>query len=118
MNDTAKVKITEIGQDTVFECIGELDLSNSDEFGLRLWQAAKNATSVVVDLKAATFIDTAVLAYLAKSGKKLTSRGKRLSVVVTIGSHPNYVLETVRFGDLMDIRIVDEKGGEIAELPD
>lgn len=82
---------------------GELTLSNTQEFGNKLKEAAASADIVVVDLRPAAFIDSAVLQYMVAASRLLTGRGKRLRVRVAEGGYPLRVLEIVGFSNLMDI---------------
>lgn len=103
MNDNAQISV--ITNDSTVEItgVGALDLYSSDEFGSALKQAAITAENVVVDLRAATYIDTAIIADIAVAGNKMLGRGKRLRVLLSAGTHPLRVLETVGFSALVDM---------------
>lgn len=99
----AEVKTSRDGDTITVTAGGELDLSNAGELFNALETAVQEARDVVVDLRTAVFVDTAILACLAGSGSEMLDGGRRLRVKVKAGSHPDYVLKTVRFGELMDI---------------
>ncbi len=103
MDETAEISIVrEDGKVTVVGG-GFLDFLNAREFKEGLADAAATADEVVVDLRNAVFIDTAILEYIAAAGKKLLDRQKRLKVVATRQSQPLRVVEMVGLGALMDI---------------
>jgi anti-anti-sigma regulatory factor len=103
MIDIAEVRTIEDGQTITVIGSGELDLSNAGVFSEALESAVRRGGEAVVDLTAAVFIDTAILACLAKYGTEMLDDDRRLKVRVVGGSHPQYVLKTVGFGELMDI---------------
>ncbi|MEN6521945.1 MAG: STAS domain-containing protein [Armatimonadota bacterium] len=82
---------------------GELDLSNAGELGRALRDASETAERLTVDIRPATFIDTAVLEYIARTAANMLNRGKRLRVLTLKDSHPLYVLKTAGFQELVDI---------------
>lgn len=92
---------------------GELNLYFADQFKQALADAVATGNEIVVDLRKATFIDTAIIAALIQPAKKMLERGSRLKALVTDGRYPQYVLKTVGFADLMDI--VAEAGGAKTE---
>ena len=97
------VDVVEDGSVVTIIASGELALSNVQEFGDELRNAAASADIVIVDLRPAVFIDSAVINYLAVAARILKSRGRRLKVRVAEGSYPLRVLEIVGFSHLMDI---------------
>lgn len=105
MSDTAHITIAADESGVTITTAGALDLTNTQKLSEELQRAALSVDNVVVDMRPAVFIDTAVLTYLAKAAKTLLARDKRLKVVVKRGSHPHRVLETVGFGDVMDIMV-------------
>ncbi|MEN6372318.1 MAG: STAS domain-containing protein [Armatimonadota bacterium] len=86
---------------------GELDLSNAGELGRALRDASETTESLAVDIRPATFIDTAVLEYIARAAATMLNRGRRLRVLTQKNSHPLYVLKTAGFQELVDIVIDD-----------
>jgi anti-anti-sigma factor len=105
MAETARVtvEVEEDGTNITITGSGELDLTNAQELRDPLSIAAATAENVTIDLRAAAFIDTAILECLARAAKTMLGRNKRLKVIAAENSHPLYVLETVGFAALMDI---------------
>lgn len=83
--------------------VGELDLRFGEQFRQALSDAVASGHEIVVDLRQASYIDTAIVAALVPPAKAMLERGGRLKVLVTSGGYPNYVLKTVRFADIMEI---------------
>jgi anti-anti-sigma factor len=106
MSSVAEIRIDRDEENVTISGSGALDLSNADEFRRGLSSASSVAQHVTVDLRSATFIDTAILEYLARAAKAMLDRGKRLKVMVAENGHPQYVLETVGFPEIMDIEVV------------
>jgi anti-anti-sigma factor len=110
------VDVVEDGSVVTIIASGELALSNVQEFGDELRNAAASADIVIVDLRPAVFIDSAVVNYLVIAERILRSRGKRLKVKVAEGSYPLRVLGIVGFDQLMDIEAEPpEAGGDCHE---
>lgn len=86
-------------------CSGALDLTNAGELREGLEQVAPSATEVAVDFRGVSFIDSAILEYLARAGRTMMNREKRLKVLVAANSHPSRVLKMSGFDCLMDIDI-------------
>jgi anti-anti-sigma factor len=82
---------------------GELTLYFAEQFKQALADAVATGNEIVVDLRKATFIDTAIVAALIQPAKKMLERGTRLKALVTDDGYPQYVLRIVGFADLMDI---------------
>lgn len=110
MSETAKITIAADESGVTIVTAGALDLTNTQSLSDELQRAAASLDNVVVDMRPAVFIDTAVLTYLAKAAKTLRSRGENLQVIVRQGSHPHRVLETVGFGDVMNILVESSSG--------
>lgn len=106
MDRSEQVKVYRNDADTTIAGVGALDLYN-EEFGLALKEASASAESVVVDLRSATYIDTAILASLAVAGHRLAVRGKRLSVRVAEGTHPLRTLRMVGISEIVDLVLED-----------
>ena len=104
VSETANIVVTEQGPEVTITCSGSLDFTNTSDFHNKLRYAAASAEKVVVDLRDAMFIDTAVLEYIARAGKAMLDRGKRLEVVCAENSHPERVLKISGFDQLMDIK--------------
>lgn len=84
---------------------GTLDFTNSAQFHEGLKQASLTIDMVIVDLRTAVFIDTAIVQDLARAAVTLRNRGKRLKVVVAKSKYPLEVLQVSGFGSIMDIEI-------------
>ncbi len=69
----------------------------------RLARARASSREVTVDLRRATFIDTSILNDLVDAANALLAKGERLRVLVSRNTHPQHVLQLVRFDELMDI---------------
>lgn len=110
MSDETLVEVTGDKSSVTVIGRGMLDITNTQELRRGLEWASGSADNVVLDLSAAEFIDTAVLEYIARSGKILLGRDKRLKVIVMNQSHPLRVLKIVGFGDLVDIEVVQPAG--------
>jgi len=102
--NAAEITISAEGSTVTIKGAGSLDLTNAQRFREGLVSASASAEEVVVDLRSAVFIDTAILEYIARGAKTMLDRGKQLKVLVRDNSHPQYVLKTVGFEELMDIR--------------
>jgi anti-anti-sigma factor len=103
MDSVTEINVTRNGPEVIVKGTGALDLSNAKELRLALDGATMSAESVVVDLRSAVFIDTAILECLARAGKAMIERGKRLKILTSELSHPLRVLRTVGFSALVDI---------------
>jgi anti-anti-sigma factor len=108
MTRPAGITVSHDETSTTVSGAGEMDLTNATEFSEALDEAMSGGGKVIVDLREAVFIDTAILACLARCGKMLLDAGDRLTVTVVSGSHPEYVLKTVGFAEMMDIEIVQK----------
>jgi len=105
VSEAADVTIAKHGDDVTITCAGALDFTNTSEFSRELRSAAVAADSVTVDLRGASFIDTAVLECLARAGKAMMDRRKTLGVVCAENSHPLRVLRISGFEQLLEIQI-------------
>lgn len=103
MKEAAEIIVTQDDGVTTIVCRGELDLSHADGLTQLIDGAVDFEDDVAVDLRQAKFIDTAILACLAKAAKMAKENGRSLKVLVSPNSHPLYVLETVGFSAIMDI---------------
>ncbi|MBI2843344.1 MAG: STAS domain-containing protein [Armatimonadetes bacterium] len=99
----AEVIVQDEGSEITIRGNGELDLAVADEFKSALQTAVASGRQVTVDFRGAHFIDSAILAALAINGKAMFDRGDRLKVLVSEGTHPEYVLEMVGFSEFMQI---------------
>ncbi|MCL5102846.1 MAG: STAS domain-containing protein [Armatimonadetes bacterium] len=103
--ETVEISTVWDGSTATITAGGALDLTNSAEFSEGLKNASETADSVVVDLRPAFFVDTAVIQDLARAAKVLLGRDRRLKVIVTEEGYPLRVLRIVGFTVLMDIEI-------------
>jgi anti-sigma B factor antagonist len=77
---------------------GELDISNVGALEEAAFDLPNEWLGVVLDLSAATYIDSSTLGLLFKLQHSLQRRGQALSVVCTPGSSARRVLELTGFG--------------------
>lgn len=82
---------------------GELTLYVVEQFKQALFDAVASGNEIVVDFRQTSYIDTAFVAALVTPAKARLEQASRLKVLVTEGSHPQYVLKISGFPDLMDI---------------
>jgi anti-anti-sigma factor len=108
MAETTEVMVSNDETACTVRATGELDLRMAREFESALMNAAMTGKPVIVDLLSAIYIDTAILASLARLATTLLHKDERLKVLVTSGSHPEYVLKTVGFDSIMDIERLPE----------
>ena len=81
---------------------GELDVHNQDELREALDSAAATGKTVRIDLRSASYIDTAIVAHIGSAARTVREDGRTLCVLVQDGSHPQYVLRAVGFSELME----------------
>ena len=105
MSGTAEISISNEGGTVRIACGGQLTFHNSTELNDALKAASPTADDIVVDLRPAAFIDTAIIAYIAMAGKAMFKRDKRLKVIVLEKSHPLRVLTIVGIGQIIDITV-------------
>ena len=79
----ARLNTTRLGKTTrLISLVGEIDLWRVPDLHLTLDQAVEDGTrKVIVDLKAATFVDSSVLGALSLAWKRLAARGGELILV-------------------------------------
>jgi anti-anti-sigma factor len=77
---------------------GELDISNVNALEDATFDLPNDALGMVLDLSAATYIDSATLGLLFKLNRGLERRGQSLRVVCPPGSSARRVLELTGFG--------------------
>ena len=88
--------------------VGELDLSNSDAFSLRLAEAELGAPAVLeIDLRGLTFIDSSGLAELFAANRRAHAQDRRIQLIKGRGPIER-VLNLARIEDVMDV--IDEPG--------
>ena len=109
MDKPTKITVREDETGTTVVGTGSLDLYISDEFKAALKQACERDVGLIVDLRDAFYIDTAIIADLAGAGKRMRDRGKTLRVIVSKGSHPLRTLTITGLTALMEL--VEEPAG-------
>jgi anti-anti-sigma factor len=110
MEENGKVEVIRDETGDTIVATGALDLYTNG-FKDPLNKAAESAENVVLDLRGAYFIDTAIIAYMAGAAKRLLKRQKRLKVLLKEGTHPLRTLQITGLATLMDL-VVDEPGPE------
>jgi anti-anti-sigma factor len=81
---------------------GELDISNVAALEDATFDLPNDALGIVLDLCAATYIDSATLGLMFKLQRSLQRRGQILRVACAPGSSPQRVLELTGFGQEVD----------------
>jgi len=102
-SNQASVEAVREGDTVTIVCKGALDLHNCQDFREMLMAESAAAEEVIVDFLAVDYIDTAVLADLARAANKMIARGKRLKVKVSEPSHPLRTLQITGFSAVMDV---------------
>jgi anti-anti-sigma factor len=110
MDKKAQITVTTKGTSTEITCEGVWDLYNADEFDAALKPASLTAEDVVVDLRTAVFIDTAIIAYIATASNRMIARGKRLRALLSKDTHPLRTLQIAGFSALIDMEV--DEGSE------
>lgn len=103
MSQKPEITVARDGGAATVTGAGDLDLHVGQQFDDALMTTSADADSMTVDLCRAHFIDSAILASLAKCAKLWLSRGKQLRVLVAPSSHPAYAIRIVGFADVMDV---------------
>lgn len=88
---------------------GEHDLSTASEVRRAIDAAARPGSTVVLDLSAATFIDSSVIGEIVEG-----VRDGELVVVAVPGTEPRRILDIVGAGNV--ITLVDDREGALAHL--
>ena len=104
MDRKARVDTSRNGGTVTVTGTGEMDLRIAPLFSQHLKDAAANGEAVVVDLRPADFIDSAILAALAETARLMRKDGRRLAVKVRPGGHPSYVLRVSGIDTVMDVK--------------
>jgi anti-anti-sigma factor len=87
-------------------CTGDLDLHIADKLRIAL-DEARESKSATVDFRSVSYIDTAIAAVLIGAARTLRNTDHPLKVIVTNGSHPQYVLRIMGLAALMDVEVVE-----------
>ncbi len=86
-------------------CEGAFDFVNAGKLREALMESVATGSGVVVDFIGATYIDTAVLAYLAKAANQMLARGQRLQVKIAEPTHPHRALQLTGFSTVVDMLV-------------
>ncbi len=89
---------------------GPLDYYNDDDFREPLIRAAESEENVTVDLRNVGYIDTHVVADLAKAAQKMRSRGLRLKALLQEDTHPFRVFQMIGLPIIIDVTIYPREG--------
>jgi anti-sigma B factor antagonist len=81
----------------VVTVVGELDISNVGKLEHATFDLPNDALGIVLDLTAATYVDSSTLGLLFKLQRSLERRGQALRVVRAPGSSTQRVLELTGF---------------------
>ncbi len=103
MSNLPTITVCDSNTATTVVGTGELDLHNAGVFDEALASAAGTGKPIRIDLRGASYIDTAILARIGVAAKEATKQQKSLQVIVKGGSHPQYVLRIVCFDELMGV---------------
>lgn len=91
-------------QGAIVSISGDLDLVTITPLGERIKEAAgQSAGGFTLDLQGVEYIDSAGLALLVKTHKRLETGGRSVTIVVRPGSQPDRVLTLGRFGSLLNL---------------
>lgn len=93
----AEIELAEHEGVRVVAVAGELDISNVGALERATFDLPNEALGIVLDLSAATYIDSATLGLLFKLHRSLERRGQALRVVCQPGSSAMRVLELTGF---------------------
>ncbi len=80
-----EVTMSQHAGSTRVEVEGEIDLSTAPQFQRELLASAQGATTLLVDLRGVTFIDSTGVGVLFRTAKKLTGDGGAMQVVCPAG---------------------------------
>ncbi len=105
MDDSAQICIAADDKSAVVTGGGTLDLTNSAEFHEGLRRVSESLDDVVVDLRDAFFIDTAVVQDLARAAVVMLRRGARLKVKARESAYPLRVLRISGLESIMDFEV-------------
>lgn len=105
MADIAHIEIVEDGAQVTVIGSGSLDLTNCKAFSDGLKRASQAADQVTVDLREASFIDSAVVQDLGMAGARMLKRDKRLKVVIREDAYPLRVIRISGFEAIVDVEV-------------
>jgi anti-anti-sigma factor len=97
MNSAAEIERCDLDGVRVVAVAGEVDVSNVGALQLAVGELSNEALGIVVDLSAATYIDSATVGLLFRLRSRLGRRGQVLRVSCPQGSSARRVLELTGF---------------------
>jgi anti-sigma B factor antagonist len=100
-----QLELFEEVQDTriVIRAVGEVDVMTAPKLSARLDGILRGQTTdVVIDLREASFLDSAGLVVLLNAARRLTRRSRRLEVVCGAGP-VRHVIELARLGETLNL---------------
>jgi anti-anti-sigma factor len=103
------IQVCRDGDAWIVELVGEHDLTTAPALVDALHRVDGGGPArVVLDLTAACFIDSSVVAALVRAGEHLDESGGRIAVVAPAAGHPRRVLDLVGL-DRPPIRVVETR---------
>ncbi|HET6549771.1 MAG TPA: STAS domain-containing protein, partial [Solirubrobacter sp.] len=82
---------------------GEIDLATSPRLREALIDPAARAATVVLDLRAVTFIDSSGLGVIVGQQKRARESGERFAVAIAGGSPVERILEVTGLAGILDV---------------
>jgi len=99
-----EVRESDLGEVTLVELAGELDLTNAEELQQRLDALAEEGSSLVLELNKLRFLDSAALHVLFRLAVRLSDDGRRLGVVLDASAPVAKTVELVSLDQAADVR--------------
>jgi len=84
---------------------GEIDASNADAIAEQMWQAAEGRSSVIVDLRALSFLDCTGARALARLHRRRQEAGDTTDIVVAAGSVVARLLTLTGLAAVLDLQV-------------
>jgi anti-anti-sigma factor len=108
MTDSSSITVSRESETTTVTGAGSLDLRTAGDLQHALKGVTDSEDLLVVDFQAVSYVDTAIVAALVVAAKTLSRKNRRVKLLVTDGSHPQYVLNIMGLDTLIDM-VVAEK---------
>ncbi len=89
---------------TILDLVGEHDMSTAAELGSRIDEQAARHRNLVVSLRDADFVDSAIVQVLFRGDRKLRASGKRLVLHTECDTIVERVLEVSGVREQLDCR--------------
>jgi anti-sigma B factor antagonist len=99
-----EVRETDLGNATLAELSGELDLTNADELERRLDELAADSSALVLDLNGVEFLDSAALHVLFGLARRSASEARGFGLVLGSEAPVARTLSMVNFGEVAPVR--------------